>query len=101
MKVVSINAEQTLSPQEIALNVDEDLTPEFIAKIYYGALKFSGSGRTLVVQVPSNSSETFNSHSVQTLNAKLQDISEEYATAEAKRQQMLQSISANTGLKLD
>lgn len=100
MKVVSINAEQTLSPQEVALNVDEDLTPEFIAKIEFGSLKFRGAGRTLVVLLPSNE-VAFNARALEILNERLKDISDEYAATAAKRQQMLQSISASTGLKLD
>lgn len=100
LKVVSINAEQTIDPKNIAFNVDEELTPEFVSKINYGVLKITGSGKVLQVQIPAESYTPFTAASVLSLNQKLQAIADDYAEAEAKRQLTLQSISQNTGLPL-
>lgn len=100
MKIVSINAEQTTGPKRIAFNVDEELTREFVSKIDYGTLNFSGAGTVLVVQLPSDDDTPFTSGSVKTLNEKLQEIADEFATAALKRQRMLEAIAYNTGLDL-
>lgn len=99
MKIVSINAALTMSPKQIVFNVDEELTPEFIEKIEYGSLKFSGSDKTLTVHLPPHS-EAFSATSVSNLNGKLQRIKDEFAQAAAKHKSMLDSISENTGLPL-
>lgn len=100
LKVVSINAEQTAGPKHIAFNVDEELTPEFVAKIHYGSLKITGSGKVLQVQIPAESDTPFTAESVKSLNQKLQDIADEYAENKAKRLRALQAIAQNTGLSL-
>lgn len=100
MKVVSINADQTIGPEQIAFNVDEELTPEFIAKIDYGILNFSGSGTVLIVQLPADADTPFTAASVSTLNGKLKEIGDDFFRAAVKRRYMLQAIAQNTGLPL-
>lgn len=100
MKVISINAEHTVSPKQIAFNVDEELTPEFIAQIAYGSLTFRGTAKTLIVHLPDDDDSPFDSESLRTLNKALLRVAEEFERAAAKRQRMLQGIAANTGLQL-
>lgn len=99
MRIVSINAALTESPKRIVFNVDEELSQEFIERIEYGTLIFSGGDKTLTVQLPDNS-EAFNTRSVSNLNGELQRISDEFDLAAAKRKRMLDEISEKTGLPL-
>lgn len=100
MKVVSINAEQTAGFKQIAFNVDEELTPEFVSKIHYGSLKITGKETVLVVQLPADSDTPFTAESVKSLNQKLKAVEDEFSEATIKRQRMLQAIANNTGLSL-
>lgn len=100
MKVVSINAEKTVDFRQIAFNVDEELTPEFVSKIHYGSLKITGAGTVLVVQLPPDADVPFTAESVKSLNQKLKDVEAEFAEAAEKRQRMLNSIANNTSLPL-
>ena len=100
MKVVSVNAAQTVGFKKIAFNVDEELTPEFVSKIHYGSLKITGTGTVLVVQLPADTDTPFTSESVNSLNQKLKAIEDELADAAAKRERMLNTIAHNTGLPL-
>ena len=99
MRIVSINAALTVGPQQIALNVDEELSPEFIEQIDYGNLKFSGEGKTLIVHLPQES-EPFSATSVKSLNSMLQLANDALALKAAKRDRMLQNIAQGTGLPL-
>ncbi|WP_312836418.1 hypothetical protein [Comamonas sp.] len=100
MQVISLNGEKTVSEKQIALNVDEDLTPEFIALIDYGDLTFSGKDRTLIVHIPEDG-ERFDDMSVRSLNAELIRVSDSINNQAMKRQRMLNQIADATGLDLD
>lgn len=100
MKVVSINREKTVGFKQIAFNVDHELSQEFISKISYGSLKFTGSGTVLVVQLPADSDAPFSAASISTLNQKLSEVQALFDEATAKRERTLQAIANNTGLPL-
>lgn len=101
MEILSINSEATVSPQRIGLNVSEELTPELISRIDYGTLRFTGSGRVLVVHIPAGSDEPFTEHSVNTLKGKIANAEAELLEKRIKRERMLRAISHQTGLRLD
>lgn len=100
MKVISINAAKTINSEQIALNVDEELTPELVERIHYGVLEITGTGKVLLVKLPENSYTPFTAASVATLNGKLAEAKDELQRIEDKHQRMLQAISTNTGLPL-
>lgn len=100
MKVVSVNREKTVGFKQIAFNVDQELSPEFVSKISYGSLKITGSGTVLIVQLPADADTPFSAASVSTLNQKLSDAQDAIDEATAKREKMLQAIANNVGLPL-
>ena len=100
MKVVSVNAEHTVSPRQIAFNTDQDLSDELVEAIHYGHLKFSGHAKVLTVIIPDDSDEPFTAASVNSLNRALHKAQEQLDQTKDKRQRMLRSIAENTGLPL-
>lgn len=101
MRLVSVNAEKTIGPKQIAFNVDEDLTQDFISRISYGALRFHGQGKVLVVQLPVDSDLPFSEASVETLNHKLAEVKSALDAIANRRRRMLEDIAEQAGLGLE
>lgn len=99
MKVESINHLETVGPQRIAFNLDEELSHEVLGQLRYGNLSFSGRGKVLVVSIPDK--EPFNTENVATLNGYLADAVAEVKFQYEERMRMLLSISIVSGVPLD
>lgn len=99
MKILSINGELTLSEHQIALNVDEEITPELIALLQYGSMKFTGKGTVLVVQKTEHV-EAFSRAFVSTLQRKLDEAQVGVKDQARRTQRMKELLAESTGLPL-
>lgn len=99
MKVVSINAEHTKSPNEVAFNLDEAPDADLVTELTYGVLAFKLKDNVLIVSLPDGSPQ-LTAESIGTLNHKLAQISADRQAAAAARARMLQAIATNTSLPL-
>ncbi len=100
MQVVSLNAERTVSPRQIAFNLDEPISQEQLLLLEYGVLTFKADGTVLVVTLPAGDDTPFTEDNVASLNAKLADIALEFQNRARKRQKMLEMLARTTGLPL-
>ncbi|MDX4958116.1 hypothetical protein [Delftia acidovorans] len=101
MKIISLNRELTIDARNLAFNVDEDLTPDLMSFMSYGALKLSGEGRVLRVSLPQDSDEDFDYQNVSTLEGKLATAAAKVQHATEKRQRMLKDLAEQMNLDLD
>lgn len=99
MKILSINGELTLSEHQIALNVDEEITPELVALLQYGSMKFTGIGTVLVVQKTEHV-EAFSRAFVSTLQRKLDEAQLSVKDQARRTQRMKELLAESTGLPL-
>ena len=100
MQVISINAEHTKGPHEVAFNLNEAPDADLIANLTYGVLTFSLAGNALIVCLPEDA-PPLTAESIKTLNDKLAQITHDRQVAAEKRARMLQAIASNTGLPLN
>lgn len=99
MKILSINGEFTISEHQIALNLDEELSPELIALLQYGSMKFTGKGTALIVQKTEHV-EAFSRSFVSNLQRKLEEAELEVKDQARRHQRMRELLAESTGLPL-
>lgn len=99
MKILSINGEFTIGEHQIALNLDEEITPELIALLQYGSMKMTGQGAVLIVQKTEHV-EAFSRIFVTNLQRKLEEAQLEVKDQVRRHQRMRELLAESTGLPL-
>ncbi len=100
MKILSLNSEHTKSEDQIALNVNEELTPELMALVEYGSLTLVANGSVLHVH-KEETDDHFDDYFVANLEKKL-NVAQDKLNDAARRHRRLQEIIArSTNLSLD
>jgi hypothetical protein len=100
MKILSLNSEHTKSEDQIALNVNEELTPELMELVEYGSLTLVANGSVLHVY-KGETDDHFDDYFVANLEKKL-NVAKDQLNEAARRHRRLQEIIArSTNLPLD
>jgi hypothetical protein len=104
-KVVSINAEQTKSMQDVAFNVDVAPVQAVLDRVKYGRLQLSWDGNVLRVRVPTRDGDPpLDASVIANLNSKFaaaeSELASETKRAADKHKQQLLFLSQQTGLPL-
>lgn len=99
MKILSLNAEHTVSEHVIALNVDEELTPEFMEKLNCGKLSTHSQGKILLLTKEKHI-ERFSKETLAWIQTCLDTAQEALEEIAKRRENMLSSLSEATGLPL-
>lgn len=100
MKILSINTEHTHDQNRIALNVDQEITPEFLVVLECGTMTFSGAGTVLTVEKPGYD-PGFTSSAIQAIQSAIDHAQNNLEKAPEKRRRMLKAVAQCTGLQLD
>lgn len=100
MKILSLNTEFTQDRDRIALNVDQEITPEFLTVLERGTLSFAGSGTVLMVEKPGYD-PSFSAEAIEEIQKRLDHAQNHLDEAVEKRHRMLNSLAKWTGLPLD
>lgn len=100
MRAVSINREQTVDEHRVALNFDEELTPEMRQMLEYGSLAFSGEGHVLVVHIDNDDQDLLDRGTVEEIESKLSGIMQRLGERDRKRERMLAYMKERTGLPI-
>lgn len=90
MKILSINREHTLSEDQLALNMDKELTPELMKLMSYGDLKLRASGSVLHVGKEEGDA-AFNDYFVAELEQMFKD-AQQVLDAKAMRHRRMQEV---------
>ena len=100
MKILSINTEHTQDQNRIALNVDQEITPEFLIVLECGTLTFAGAGTVLTVEKPGYD-PSFSASTIKEIQSAIDNAQNDLEKAPEKRRQMLNVVAQCTGLQLD
>lgn len=101
MKIVSVNSKQTVDENEVAFNLDENLSPQLLEKLEYGSLSFRGERNVLIVTLDAEDNDPIGPETVQNINQHLEAAAEAVASEASKRKRMLALIARNADLPLD
>lgn len=101
MKILSINRQYTENEDKFALNLDGQLTKDFMARIHSGGYLFQERGSVLIVERRAENLAPLSRDSVKLLQDKLDTAQELVDEATRARKLMLDNFSLQTGLTLD
>lgn len=100
MKILSINSEYTKSEHQIALNLDEELTTEFVELLDFGDFKLVSNGT--ILHVSKDEGETpFDQVFIANLQAKLDALKRRQDESIRLHRRMQEMIARSTDLPLD